>query len=183
MKVKVINASSKKTRIAIKESFAKLLKEKNNIDNITITELVKDAGITRGTFYTHYDNIYDVAKDFQDEFLDIIFNDEIKITSVENLEKYLEMVINHLKTNEELYKMILSSDEPLLFMNRLNKIMTKHLSDFVLEKNIQVESLNITFFVDGTINLFVKHFRGEINTSLDELTTYLKTIFKKMFIN
>ena len=35
--------------------------EKNELSNMSVTELVKLADITRSTFYTHYDSIYDVA--------------------------------------------------------------------------------------------------------------------------
>ena len=61
MKVKVINASSKKTRNELRKAFAELIQEKKVIKKITIQELVNKAGITRATFYTHYDNIYEIA--------------------------------------------------------------------------------------------------------------------------
>lgn len=181
MKVKIANSSSRKTRLIIKSAFAQLLKEKKNIKNITVTELVKRADITRGSFYTHYDNIYDVAKDFQDEFLDVIFNDDFQINSLNNMEEYLEIIFKHLKSNEELYKMILSSDEPLIFMNRLNKLMNKHLNNFFKNKDIKDLSLNVSFFVDGTINLFIKYFRNELDCSLEHLSYYIVKNFKTIF--
>lgn len=48
----------KKTRNLIKKKFAELMNEKKELNKITVTELVKRAGITRSTFYTHYDDIY-----------------------------------------------------------------------------------------------------------------------------
>ena len=62
MKVKNKNRSSIKTRQKIREAFAELLKEKNELSNMSVTELVKLADITRSTFYTHYDSIYDVCR-------------------------------------------------------------------------------------------------------------------------
>lgn len=182
MKVKGINASSIRTKSAIKEAFAKLLKEKKSMKNMTITELVKVASITRGSFYTHYDNLYDVARDFQDEFLDVIFSEDFQINSIENIEEYLDIVINHLRENEELYKMILSSDEPLLFMNRLNKIMNQHLNNLFGKNNNKDVSLLITFFVNGVIILFIKYFREEIDASLEDLKSFYKNSFKKLFL-
>lgn len=182
MKVKVANASSRKTRNLIKIAFAELLKEKKAIENITIKELVKNAGITRGTFYTHYDNIYDVAKDLQDEVLDVFFSNINQINTVEDIHNYLYMIFKHLETHESLYKMILSTDEPLLFMNRLNRMMNKHLNDFFKYKNLQINQLNITFFVDGTTLLFIRYFKGEINISLKELYSYVINMLKD-FLN
>lgn len=180
MKVKVANASSKKTRVSIKSTFAQLLKEKREIKSITITELVELAGITRSTFYTHYDNIYEVAKDLQDEILDILFNNINQIKTLADMQDYVLMILKHLEANEELYRMILSSDEPLLFMNRLNKMMNKHLTDFFNNRSDE-QLLNINFFVDGTIHLFIKYFRNEIDISLEELYLYVINIFKQIF--
>lgn len=181
MKVKVANASSRKTRTSIKTAFAQLLKEKGIIENITIKELVERAGITRGSFYTHYDNIYGVAKDLQDEVLDVFFSNINQIYTTEDMHNYVYMIFKHLETNEELYKMILSTDEPLLFMNRLNKMMSKHLNEFFKNRNIENQMLNINFFVDGTIHLFIKYFRNEINISLEDLYLYVLNIFKQIF--
>lgn len=181
MKVKVANASSKKTRVSIKSAFAQLLKEKREIKSITIAELVELAGITRSTFYTHYDNIYEVAKDLQDEILDILFNNVNQIKTLSDMQDYVLMILKHLETNEELYRMILSSDEPLLFMNRLNKMMNKHLTDFFNNRSDDEQLLNINFFVDGTIHLFIKYFRNEIDISLEELYLYVINIFKQIF--
>lgn len=184
----IINLSNKykiagKTNIvAIKEAFAELNKEKRNIQSITVTELVKKAGITRGSFYTHYDNIYDVARDFQDEFLDVLFNDDFQITSLNNMEEYLNIIFQHLKTNDELYKMILSSDEPLIFMNRLSKMMNSHLNHFFESQDIKNLSLKVSFFVDGTISLFVKYFRNDIDTSLNDLYLFVIESFQKIIL-
>ena len=65
MKVQGLNSSSKKTRNLIKTTFAELMQEKKELNKITVTELVKRADITRSTFYTHYDDIYEVAKDYE----------------------------------------------------------------------------------------------------------------------
>ena len=65
MKIQGLNSSSKKTRKLIKKAFAELIHEKKELSKITVTELVKRADITRSTFYTHYDDIYDVANDYQ----------------------------------------------------------------------------------------------------------------------
>ena len=40
MKVKVVNSSSRKTREKIKKAFAQLMKEKQDLNKITVTSLV-----------------------------------------------------------------------------------------------------------------------------------------------
>ena len=51
MKVKNLNHSSEKTRKLRRNIFAELIKEKQELNKITVSELVKRADINRGTFY------------------------------------------------------------------------------------------------------------------------------------
>ena len=117
VKVKVANSSSKKTREKIKKAFALLIKQKGELNKVTVTDLVKTADITRGSFYTHYDNIYDVAKDILDETLNILINNINELQTLENIDKYFSEIINYFKTNSEMYSLILTSNTPILFTN------------------------------------------------------------------
>ncbi|GFH42473.1 TetR family transcriptional regulator [Lactococcus hodotermopsidis] len=53
-----------KTRRAIEQAMSDLLKEKS-FDQITTTELVKRAGISRSSFYTHYQDKYEMIDTYQ----------------------------------------------------------------------------------------------------------------------
>lgn len=175
MKVKNKNISSLNTQRNIKEAFAILMNKKKELSAITVTELVKIAGITRSAFYTHYDNIYDVAKEIQDDTLQLIDFDEIDIDNPDNIKKYLEKVVSYLKDNEEIYKLIFASRDPLVFVDRLNKMIYERI-DNLFTTNDKSKELNITFFTEGCVNLFVKYFRGGLNKSLDEIGEYINSI-------
>lgn len=181
VKVKVINSSSKKTREAIKKAFAEEIEIKKELKKVTITELVKKAGITRGTFYTHYDNIYDVAKDFQDETLDVLFSNMRDLHSIDDINHYFDEVMNYFKEHEEVYYMLLKCEDTLIFMERLTKLITKNINEYLKNKNIKDLSLNVIFFTNGCINLVVKYFKKEIDESLDDISGYMKKTFFKLF--
>ena len=72
MKAKNVNRSSIKTRVLIKSTFAEMLSEKKEINKISVTELVKRADINRGTFYSHYDDVYSVAEDYENDAMDVV---------------------------------------------------------------------------------------------------------------
>ena len=179
MKVKVINSSSRKTREKIKKAFAFLIKEKKSLNKITVTDLVREADITRSAFYTHYDNIYDVAKEIQDETLDVFET----FQSLENINSYFDEIFTYLKKHEDIYSMIFSCDEPLQFTSRLNKMINQWLYKVLSNKKQKKLELNIAFFIDGCMSLVIKHFRNEIDCSLDEINSYMKDTFKKLFNN
>lgn len=183
MKVKNLNSSSIKTQKLIKNTLAELISEKGELQKITVTELVSRADITRGTFYTHYDNIYEVASEIQDELLDVLIIDTEELKTIDDINNYFDKVINHLKENENFYSMFLSSNEPLLFTQRLSKIMDKKLNAYFRLKQQPDVSLAITFFIDGCINLVIKYFKKNIDTNLDEINKCIKNLFLKIFYN
>lgn len=177
MKMKDINSSSIKTKNLIKKAFAELLAEKKEINNITVTELVKRVDLTRGAFYSHYDNIYQVAAEFQEEILETIFDSNIIVSSKEDINKYFDTIFEYLNNNDKIYSKLLTSNDPLIFMNKLNKKICKILNDYVKGKN---SNLRIAFFVDGAINLIIRYFRKEIDSNLIEIREYIKYMANSM---
>lgn len=59
----------KKTKNSLKQEFLRLLQEKN-ISKITIKELTDAADINRGTFYTYYDDLYDLRDEIESDLLE-----------------------------------------------------------------------------------------------------------------
>lgn len=80
MKAKNMNSSAKKTQSLIRNTFAMMISEKKELSKITVSELVKRANINRSTFYSHYDDIYGVAEEYENELIDNFFNCDCTIT-------------------------------------------------------------------------------------------------------
>ncbi len=182
MKVQCLNSSSIKTRNIIKKTFAELIHEKKQLDKITVTELVKRAEITRSTFYTHYDNIYDVAHDYELQTIELLCSDDLKLYSKKDIQNYFENIIQCLKDNEKTYKLLLSANESLLFIEKLKNIADQKiytaLKDSCTDKYLE---LNISFFLNGLLMEILKYFRNESDYSLDELLLNTKLWFEKLF--
>ena len=183
MKVQGANASSRKTRALIKKAFAEIINEKKSLSKVTVTEIVKRADITRSTFYTHYDDIYDVAKDYQMETIQLLISDDLVLHSKEEIEKYFDDIIGCLKKNENTYKMLLAADESLYFLQKMSDIAVEKLYN-VLHKiypNNKRLRLTISFFMDGIMDELVKYFRNKSDYTLDELLLAAKDIFREIF--
>ncbi len=58
---------------AISDAFLLLLKEKD-MDKITVSDVIKKAGIVRSTFYNHYENIPALVEAAEDKTIRDIFN-------------------------------------------------------------------------------------------------------------
>ena len=182
MKVQCLNSSSIKTRNLIKKTFAELFNEKKQLDKINVTELVKRAGLTRSTFYTHYDNIYEVAHDYELQTIELLCSEDLKLCSREDIMNYFDNIIQCLKDNEKTYKLLLSANESLFFLEKLKKIASQKIYDALKNTctNKYLE-LNVSFFMNGILMEFFKYFRNESKYSLDELLFNIKKWFEKIF--
>lgn len=186
MKVKNLNNSSLKTKKAIRKAFAELIHENRELSKVTVSELVKRADINRGTFYNHYDSIYDVAEEFESEVISVLLEDTKKLSTPNDIYEYLDNIIDYLKENENIYKMLLSSKEPLIFLERLkNSILNKlyaYLSNNPELAKTKSLKFNVSFLTDGIVNQVLRYFNGKSQYSLDEISMYSKNVYKALFI-
>lgn len=90
MKVKNLNRSSAKTKRIIKSVFAEMLSEYKEISRISVSELCRRADISRSTFYSHYDDTYSIAQDYENELIDRFFSNT-KLLEAESAEKFAEI--------------------------------------------------------------------------------------------
>ena len=186
MKVKNLNRSSEKTRKIIRNTFAELIKENQELNKITVSELVKRADINRGTFYNHYDSIYDVAEELESEIIRVLFEDTQKLESLDDIFKYLDKIINYLKENEDIYRLLLSSNAPQIFLEKLTHLILEKLYNSINNnsnfKNSDSLKFDISFFTDGIINQVLKYFTGKSSYSLNEICQNTKNIFMILFL-
>lgn len=183
MKTKYLNHSSEKTRDLIRNTFSELLMEEKELSKITVSKLVKRADINRGTFYNHYDNVFAIAQDFEDEVLAVLIDSSKEFNSIDDIFSFLDNVTDYLKENEDMYKMILTSKEPLVFLEKLNIMLQDNLLLYLKKsKNKNAIKANVSFYVDGVLNQALRYFKGDTSYDLDGLNVYMKNWFKILFL-
>lgn len=175
MKVKKINKSSKQTDEIIKETLAIFLNEKYDLNNITVTELIKKAGISRSSFYTHYDSINDLVESIQDETLNVLSSDITNFQNINDIYNYIDKIFEILKNNEYFYKSILNSDEAFKFANNIIDKLTDRLLIYFNNKELEVN-----FYTYGCAILLIKYSKSD-KYSLDDINMFMKKTLKQLF--
>lgn len=92
----------RKTKKALREALAKLLTEKE-LYTITVQELAEEADIHRGTFYAHYQDVYDLFHQIEDsviEELAALMDSDEDYTC----EGVYTALVNYISENARLYK-------------------------------------------------------------------------------
>ncbi len=183
---KILYSNTKQTSIKIKLALLELLNDKD-LSQISITNLVKVAGIYRATFYLHYkslnDVILDIEKDVyecytslkaQMEQVDLYNNMHVlveKIGEYINIDKkYLQVIINTncfnritLKLKELLYECIVTS------FIKFNHMMYD--AEFLL---------NISMFTGGLVFAY-RDWINSLEMELEVLQNYVKKIASQLF--
>lgn len=167
--------NSIRTKKMIREAFAELLSEKQDITKITVKELVERADISKSTFYCHYQDVYAVTEEFEQEILSLLedtLNNYMK-EHKEEFAPYVKRIIQHLKENEGLYKKIFASDLPSKFIDRLKSICNERINKDIhfdaLSSDPDIRMAEIDFLTSGITHLFVDYFKGTIKLSLDDI--------------
>ena len=181
MKAKNLNNSSRKTNRLIKNVFAEMLSEYKEISRISVSELCARAEISRGTFYSHYDDIYGVAEDYENELIDHFF-DNAKLLTPTNVEQFIDIFFQYIRENDQNYKLLCRSNEFIFTAKKLTTIATNKFLELchhnALVKNKEYIDLDIAVFIDGILCEYVKYCRGLSAVKLDDLYAFTKQWLK-----
>ena len=175
-----------RTKKKIKESFVELIGEKRNIAEITVTELTNRAEIAKSTFYNHYDDIWSVVQEFEDELLNQLMPilNMIEFHSIREYELAFLHVIDFLKSHETVYRTVVASPDVRIFIEKLKTILTKKFFEerkhFPFSGTDEQIYAQIRLLTNGCVDTVFDYFKGTLNVSLDEVGAIIISFCNKI---
>lgn len=119
-----------RSRHLIKQAFAELLNEKD-MSKITVTDIVERANISRGTFYAHYLDVYDLYAAIQSNIVEAI-DETIDSFGMENIildpTEVISESVQFLEKNKNYYKLFLTSSHGEKLIRRIISLAEEKLS-------------------------------------------------------
>lgn len=177
MKARNLNNSSRKTRRLIKRIFAEMLSEKKELGKISVSELCRRADISRGTFYSHYDDIYSVAEDYENEMIDTFF-DNAGLLNSRDIMHFIDSIFEFIRQNNESYRLLCKSNDFLFAAKKLTSIASQKLIELSLNDGRIADKtmleLDLKVFLEGLLCEYVKYCRGYSEVTIDGLYEYTK---------
>lgn len=164
-----------RTKKMIRAAFVELLGEKKQLETITVSELAKRADIAKSTFYNHYDDVYAVAEEFENELIAQLSAvlDEMEIERATQYEAYIRRVIEFLKSNDDIYRKALLSFDVRFFIDKLKSIISKRIFEenktLPFSQNQAEKYAQIRFLTNACVDTMVDYFKGNLDLSLDEV--------------
>ncbi|MBQ6021228.1 MAG: TetR/AcrR family transcriptional regulator C-terminal domain-containing protein [Clostridia bacterium] len=163
----------------IKKAFAKLLHERD-FSKITVSDIVKEAEICRGTFYAHYLDINDLFEQMETEIVSDITN-YINATGVvaflDDPRPTVEFCLALIEKDKEYYKNLLLNKSAMMISEKIIRDMReKVLNELTSSLKLKTKEETQTFlvFVSGGIEcLFIRWLKNDVPMSTDKVVTMM----------
>lgn len=152
-----IDRRVRKTRALLLQGLIQLMNEKD-IKDISVKELSDLVDINRGTFYLHYNDIYDMLDKVEDElfreFNEILDRNLTEQTKIIPSNAILLDIFSFLEKNYDISKVMLGPHGDLAFVNRLKELVKERLRH-ILELEHAGENLEYfySFIVSGFVGI------------------------------
>ena len=141
----------KKTREAIEVAFLEMMKEKP-IEKITITELAKRAKINKGTFYLHYQDIYDLHDKMLNRFFDeVMASIDYFSLFIENPEEFLLRFAQTTRKYFDAFQLLLQKQSETMYQQQLVEKMREK----ICQSCSLPESVENNIRLDAVLNLLL----------------------------
>lgn len=168
------------TKKVIKDSLVEILQHKR-IHQITVTDICKNANINRGTFYTHYKDAYDLLQSMEDE----LFNQILEYIEETPLEDYKEIlllkVLELIKENKDLCKILFSRHMESNIMDRIILIASKANIDKIINSS-KVDDVFLDYFIKYTVGGVFSVVQTWLNNDLKESPEEVVAIINNIVI-
>ena len=174
------NRSVRNTKKKLRDGLLQLMQEKP-VNEITVKELTDLADINRGTFYTHYSDVYDMIRTLEDEFfadLDRIL--EAEQPTVETAYLYLLAIFSFLGENQDFCRTLLGRHGDLQFVRRVIGLVGEKCSAFWRHGAPNADpnrfEMYNAFIITGCVGLIQKWLDDGLKESAEEISRLAGTI-------
>ena len=165
------------TKRLLKEGLLRLLMQED-LEKINVSELCRESGINRATFYRHYSSPRDVLVEMGADITHEIDELTRDITTLQEAREYLEEICTYLYANGDMVRLLVRYNTDTDLLNLLNDFQAR-----LWEARGKINKLSTldeeghkmvaTFFGGGLFFLFRRWLLGEINQTPQEIADFI----------
>jgi AcrR family transcriptional regulator len=174
--------SAVRSRENIRTAYVELIHEKGTIE-VTVKEVVERADVNRSTFYAHYQDIYAVLEEIENEivqklfaFLDASEHTELLYDPL----PFLLRIGRELERNRDFYRLLLETNGSVDFTQKLKDVfLERMLTDKKAFSQIRQQReflVCMNLLAGGGVGLFSDWVTGKIDLPMQELASVVNDI-------
>lgn len=177
--------SSLRSKSLIKKALANLMHQKD-IKKITVSDIIREADISRGTFYAHYPDIHSVLDQIETEelkkLISLVNTAREADSGINNSTDFLRVVCNYLYSDLDYYNSLMQTSFLNNFVNRLVEVYYEDTLAAVLEKDpekdVSEAVLYLNFTTAGAKQVILNWLQGSIQGTPDEIAARLARLLE-----
>ena len=156
----------------------------NTQNKFSVTDLVNQAKVNRGTFYLHFKNLMDV-ENYIENYLAQNFKPLEADFRLTDISKTPEVILN--KLNEillrdlDFYKVIIKAENNALIKKLQKSVFISISNNFEIMKYVtKIEYFDITVreIVGGCTGVYAEWIKGKINCPIEEVSDFLSKLIR-----
>lgn len=170
-----------KTKRNIYSAFMELL-ENEPFENIKVSEICSKAMINRSTFYSHFEDKYELLdaliKDMKSTLKGLLKENTNITNSKEYYMEVIDILLTHIKEKEKFYTTILANNRGSVAMDMIYDALEEDISARLSrEQKSSIPSDFISYFYLGAIfSIGIQLIRNKCRYSKEELLTYIEKL-------
>lgn len=173
-----------KTRNALYKTLLELMKEKS-FEEIKVSDICEHALINRSTFYSHYEDKYELLKDAIDDIKNSLIQELSKNTNITNTkEYYLEMIklfLNNIEDKRDIYLGIMINNRNSIMVDIIYDVLdhdiTSRLKNEKKNKSNKIPTHIVAkFYLGAVFNVGIEYLRNNNLYSKQDIINYLENL-------
>lgn len=174
-----------KTKKILKDAFIELYKVKT-IDGISVKELTNNVGFNRGTFYIHYDDIYDLLREVEDELLSEFHKVGSKIKDYnistfspnEPIPAMLE-ILKFIKSRSNYFEALLGQNASTSFSIECKNVMKQYIFTKLKIESTRYRDYLLEYITSANVGVIIHWIQTGMKIPPEELALLLSKIIIK----
>jgi len=152
--------------------------QRKKFEEITVTELCEDAGVSRMSFYRCYNSIEDIFIKFTDERFEEFYEELTKIDNPTGYD-FVHLIFKIMKKYSRQIKVLRQSQRDFILIQQFMGYGSylKRKLDKEEIKLFNSSPMTIPFIAGGFYNCLVSWIDSDFKYSVDEMTHYIMSIF------
>lgn len=165
---------TRRTKKLLTDAFVELLAQKK-LNEISIKELCEKADINRGTFYLHYQDIYDLKQQIEGDLYTELTALIMPFPNVKELDSYqlFYHMFSFTKKNADIFRALLGPNGDISFLNNLNTLFKQYYLSPLMQGQPISYVRNIEYAYDfasaGFTGLVTSWLASDTNCSIEEM--------------
>lgn len=176
--------SSIRSKNLIKKALAKLIHEKE-LSKITVSDIIREADISRGTFYAHFSDVNSVVTQIESEEMKnlVDFVDRYGFINIcTTPENFITSICEYMMRDMEYYRMLAQSNILNNFIWRLVNVYYEKLLERVLSietnKDRNEAEVYLVYITSGAKTVILSWLNGEIKGTPKDIGNRLGQLIK-----